>query len=57
MKQGKCTKCKKAFRWDKEIHSRYCICPFCRAPLKATLHFQRKFPWVETTAKELFGWI
>lgn len=53
MKQGKCIKCKVAYRWIKDIHSRYCNCPKCGEKLQATLYFQTKFPWIDQEPRQL----
>lgn len=47
MRQGKCLRCKKAFRWQRPIPLQKVRCPDCGGRLKRTSHRLRKFPWEE----------
>lgn len=47
MRQGKCLRCKKAFRWQRPIPLQKVRCPDCGGRLKWTSHRLRTFPWEE----------
>jgi len=52
MKQGKCDHCKRAYKWERKVHSRLVRCPLCNIPLKATLYFQKRYSWIEPSEAE-----
>jgi len=47
MKQGKCVNCEILYRWEKELHGKYCHCPKCGKLLQRTTYYLKKYPLVE----------
>ena len=45
--QGKCNHCRLAFNWKAGEKRRLkdTCCPSCGQPLKATVHYLKRYPW------------
>lgn len=55
MTQGKCFRCKVAFRWKGKPLLREALCPRCKEPLSKTSRHLKSLPWVEEHPHWLVG--